>query len=324
MTSGSKGDFFNIAQVTGLLGQQNITGKRIEPMISQGKRSLPHYPFAGLTKEMEYESRGFVRHSFIHGLNPQEFYFHAMSGREGVTDTAMGTSKSGYIQRRIVKCLEDMQIQYDGTVRNTSGFIYQTAYGHDGMDTKHTIKVKDDISEILSDPDMSPVLMRKLDEFYKFSNDFLEVDCKPEQHYIVAKPIEITEKKLKINLLGLNSSLFAGYDGDDKQKLAFGLYQTEQAFLNLDNAHLSIAFFHHPFSCFHDCEKPIQNQLKEKVDLIFTGHLHDPSNMSQHDSAGKVVTIGAGASYETRESENSFNVGVLDLETGQGKIQFWL
>ena len=182
---------------------------------------------------------------------------------------------------------------------------------------------QDDISEILSDPDMSPVLMRKLDEFYKFSNDFLEVDCKPEQHYIVAKPIEITEKKLKINLLGLNSSLFAGYDGDDKQKLAFGLYQTEQAFLNLDNAHLSIAFFHHPFSCFHDCEKPIQNQLKEKVDLIFTGHLHDPSNMSQHDSAGKVVTIGAGASYETRESENSFNVGVLDLETGQGKIQFY-
>ena len=62
--------------------------------------------------------------------------------------TAMGTSKSGYIQRRIVKCLEDMQIQYDGTVRNTSGFIYQTAYGHDGMDTKHMIKVKDDISEI--------------------------------------------------------------------------------------------------------------------------------------------------------------------------------
>ena len=145
VTSGSKGDFFNIAQVTGLLGQQNLTGKRIEMMLNQGKRSLPHYPFEGLTKEMEYESRGFVKHSFIHGLNPQEFYFHAMSGREGVTDTAMGTSKSGYIQRRMVKCLEDMQIQYDGSVRNASGFIYQCSYGYDGMDTKHTVKVKDDI-----------------------------------------------------------------------------------------------------------------------------------------------------------------------------------
>lgn len=183
---------------------------------------------------------------------------------------------------------------------------------------------QDDISEILSDSDIYPVLMRKLDGFYKFSNDFLELDCKPEQHYIIAKPIEIVEKQLKINLLGLNSSLFAGYDGDDKKKLAFGLYQSEQALLNLDNnAHLSIAFFHHPFSCFHDCEKTIQNQLKEKVDLILTGHLHDPSNMSQHDAAGKAVIIGAGASYEKRESENSFNVGVLDLETGQGKVQFY-
>jgi DNA-directed RNA polymerase beta' subunit len=95
VTSGSKGDFFNIAQVTGLLGQQNITGKRIELTISQGKRSLPHYPFTGLTKEMEYESRGFVRHSFIHGLNPQEFYFHAMSGREGVTDKVVVSVKGG-------------------------------------------------------------------------------------------------------------------------------------------------------------------------------------------------------------------------------------
>ena len=59
--------------------------------------------------------------------------------------TAMGTSKSGYIQRRMVKCLEDMQIQYDGSVRNASGFIYQCSYGYDGMDTKHTVKVKDDI-----------------------------------------------------------------------------------------------------------------------------------------------------------------------------------
>ena len=64
--------------------------------------------------------------------------------------TAMGTSKSGYIQRRIVKCLEDMQIQYDGTVRNASGFIYQCSYGYDGMDTKHTVKVKDDIEICLS------------------------------------------------------------------------------------------------------------------------------------------------------------------------------
>jgi len=199
VTSGSKGDFFNIAQVTGLLGQQNLTGKRIEMMLNQGKRSLPHYPFEGLTKEMEYESRGFVKHSFIHGLNPQEFYFHAMSGREGVTDTAMGTSKSGYIQRRIVKCLEDMQIQYDGTVRNASGFIYQCSYGYDGMDTKHTVKVKDDI-EIC---DISRIVDRlnmevDIEEESKSDNKLEEVVEEPtNKKEVVEEPKKKSKKDKK-------------------------------------------------------------------------------------------------------------------------------
>lgn len=84
--SGSKGDFFNIAQLTGLLGQQNLLGQRVPPTLNHGKRTLPHYKFGELEKKEEYESRGFVRHSFIHGLNPQEFFFHAMSGREGICD----------------------------------------------------------------------------------------------------------------------------------------------------------------------------------------------------------------------------------------------
>jgi DNA-directed RNA polymerase beta' subunit len=131
---GSKGDFFNIAQITGVIGQQNLQGHRVPKHLNKGTRTLPHYPFKGMTKEMEYESRGFIRHSFIHGLNPQEFYFHAMSGREGITDTAMGTSKSGYMQRKIIKVMEDLQVKYDGTVRNPEGNIYQFAYGDDGLD----------------------------------------------------------------------------------------------------------------------------------------------------------------------------------------------
>jgi DNA-directed RNA polymerase beta' subunit len=86
--SGSKGDFFNIAQITGLLGQQNLMGQRVPPVLNHGKRTLPHYPFGDLPLEMEYESRGFVASSFIKGMNPREFYFHAMSGREGVNTIA--------------------------------------------------------------------------------------------------------------------------------------------------------------------------------------------------------------------------------------------
>jgi len=140
--SGSKGDFFNIAQITGILGQQNLKGQRIPLTMNHGKRSLPHYPFGELPVEMEYESRGFIANSFINGLNPRQFYMHAMAAREGVTDTATGTATSGYMQRQIVKLLEDIKIQYDGTVRDVTGRIFQMAYGDDGFDPTQTIKVK--------------------------------------------------------------------------------------------------------------------------------------------------------------------------------------
>jgi DNA-directed RNA polymerase beta' subunit len=140
--SGSKGDFFNIAQITGLLGQQNLKGQRVPLLLNHGKRTLPHYPFGEMSPEMEYESRGFIASSFIKGLNPREFYFHAMSGREGISDTAMGTATSGYMQRRIIKLTEDIKVQYDGTVRDITGTIYQVAYGNNGIDPTCTVKVK--------------------------------------------------------------------------------------------------------------------------------------------------------------------------------------
>ena len=91
--SGSKGDWFNIAQVTGLLGQQNLAGKRVQATLNNGTRTLPHYPMENLPLELEYESRGFIDSSFIKGLNPRQFYFHSMSGREGCCDTAMNTAR---------------------------------------------------------------------------------------------------------------------------------------------------------------------------------------------------------------------------------------
>ena len=137
--SGSKGDFFNIAQISGIVGQQNVSGGRIQPVMNRGRRTLPHYPFSGMELEEEFESRGFVKNSFLRGLTPQEFWFHAMSGREGVSDSAMKTAQSGYIQRKMVKVMEDVQIRYDGTVRNSSGSIIQWAYGDDNMDRCQTV-----------------------------------------------------------------------------------------------------------------------------------------------------------------------------------------
>ena len=137
VSSGSKGDYFNVCQITGLLGQQNVGGGRIVPELNNGTRTLPHYPIYPI--EENYESSGFVRNAFIRGLKPQEFFFHSMSGREGVSDTALKTAVSGYTQRKMIKIMEDIQVNYDGTVRNSSGDIIQWEYAYDGLDRTQTI-----------------------------------------------------------------------------------------------------------------------------------------------------------------------------------------
>ncbi|KAK3336761.1 hypothetical protein B0T19DRAFT_50601 [Cercophora scortea] len=126
--SGSKGSSINISQMTALVGQQIVEGKRIP--FGFKYRTLPHF-----TKD-DYspEARGFVENSYLRGLTPTEFFFHAMAGREGLIDTAVKTAETGYIQRRLVKALEDSEAQYDGTVRNSLGDIIQFVYGEDGLD----------------------------------------------------------------------------------------------------------------------------------------------------------------------------------------------
>jgi DNA-directed RNA polymerase II subunit RPB1 len=126
--AGSKGNNNNISQVIACVAQQNVDGRRIR-FGFQG-RTLPHF------KKGDYgpKAKGFIENSFLTGLEPQEFYFHAMGGREGLIDTAVKTADSGYIQRKLVKALEDLQVKYDGTVRNSIGEIIQFLYGEDGMD----------------------------------------------------------------------------------------------------------------------------------------------------------------------------------------------
>ncbi|KAF9923536.1 hypothetical protein KVV02_002857 [Mortierella alpina] len=129
--SGSKGSFINVSQMTACVGQQNVEGKRIP--FGFKYRTLPHF-----TKDDHSpESRGFVENSYLRGLTPQEFFFHAMGGREGLIDTAVKTAETGYIQRRLVKALEDVMVKYDGTVRNSLGHVIQFCYGEDGMDACH-------------------------------------------------------------------------------------------------------------------------------------------------------------------------------------------
>jgi DNA-directed RNA polymerase beta' subunit len=155
VNSGSKGDFFNIAQIAGLLGQQNFRGRRIEKLLNHGHRALYHYPWDLKEDKDVYESRGFIRHSFLRGLNPREQYFHAVSGREGITDTALGTGETGYMQRRIIKLMEDIHITNDGTIRDDNHKIYQFYYGKCGFDTTGVPKVEDLVNQLNAEYELS-------------------------------------------------------------------------------------------------------------------------------------------------------------------------
>ena len=148
VNAGSKGGDLNISQMISCVGQQNVDNKRIPYGFEN--RTLPHF-----TKfDDSPQARGFVENSFISGLTPEELFFHAMGGRIGIIDTAVKTSQTGYIQRRLIKGLEDLKVEYDMTVRNNQNKIIQYSYGEDGFDT---VKVE---------KQMLPLAQMTLEEIY--------------------------------------------------------------------------------------------------------------------------------------------------------------
>ena len=126
--SGSKGSEINMGQMIACVGQQAVDGKRIPYGFTD--RTLPHFH----KYDDGASARGFVESSFMKGLTPTEFFFHAMGGREGLIDTAVKTSETGYIQRKLIKGMEDARVATDNSVRNANGTIIQFLYGEDGFE----------------------------------------------------------------------------------------------------------------------------------------------------------------------------------------------
>jgi len=148
--SGARGSMLNLTQMAACVGQQSVRGERI----NRGYlgRTLPHFKRGDLGAE----AHGFVRSSFKKGLSPVEFFFHAVGGREGLVDTAVRTSQSGYFQRRLINALQDLEVRYDGTVRDTRDVIVQFLYGEDGVDPSKSefgkaVNVEELVREVLEE-----------------------------------------------------------------------------------------------------------------------------------------------------------------------------
>jgi DNA-directed RNA polymerase II subunit RPB1 len=177
VNAGSKGSDLNITFMISCLGQQNVDGKRIPYGFDQ--RTLPHYnkfddsPLA----------RGFVESSYINGLSPQELFFHAMGGRVGLIDTAVKTSTTGYIQRRLIKGLEDLMSNYDNTVRTNKGKIVQFKYGDDGIDS---IKVENQ---------PFPLVSMSIQDIYTYVNILDDKETKKSISKIFLKNVMIRHKR---------------------------------------------------------------------------------------------------------------------------------
>lgn len=139
ITSGARGEGSNMSQMIACLGQQSVENKRIRKK-NNGRATAYNYQ----NDDSAY-GRGFIFSPYVKGLSPLEFIYHNMAAREGLIDTAIKTAETGYIQRKIIKALEDIYVCYDGTIRNSNGTIYQFVYGDDGVDSTrqyfHDIKI---------------------------------------------------------------------------------------------------------------------------------------------------------------------------------------
>ncbi len=136
-TSGAKGSPVNANLISCNLGQQVLEGGRVPVMVS-GK-TLPSFkPF-----ETKVRAGGYITDRFLTGVKPQEYYFHAMAGREGLIDTAVKTSRSGYLQRCLIKGMEGLKVEYDSSVRDSDGTMVQFLYGEDGLDVTKQKHLRD-------------------------------------------------------------------------------------------------------------------------------------------------------------------------------------
>ena len=136
VNSGSKGNLINVAQIMGTVGQQSVEGKRV-PSKVHGIQRIP----LSADGESLLRPSGFISASYVGGLRPDEFFFHNVSGREGLIDTSVKTATTGYMQRRLMKALETLKVEYDRTVRNSRDDIVQFVYGADDYDASFLVRV---------------------------------------------------------------------------------------------------------------------------------------------------------------------------------------
>jgi DNA-directed RNA polymerase beta' subunit/intein/homing endonuclease len=175
--SGAKGSVINITQIAAFVGQQNIKGKRMPKQLTHNTRCLPSF----LPGDNSPDARGFIENNYVRGLTPQESFFHAAAGRDGIIATSLKTSETGYMQKRIARKTEDSIVCIDGSIRDANMRIISFMYGDDGMDSKKIMSVEGLNCPFFVDPvnlahqlNSDAKRAGEEEELYKLTNDDIE------------------------------------------------------------------------------------------------------------------------------------------------------
>jgi predicted phosphodiesterase len=186
---------------------------------------------------------------------------------------------------------------------------------------------KDDsaLIDVLSSDQSFPIIKSKTDAYYEFLKEFMSGKTEIGKYGEYVTQLPFGNGGLSLKIIGLNSSIFCGYDGDDQKKLALGLPQVTKCGDQIDNlSEIIITCVHHPFDCFHTCEKPSLAVIQRFSDIILSGHVHEANNsFHQGGNTGDTIFITSGSAYEYRTTQNGFNIIEIDSDTLKGNVIFY-
>lgn len=314
--AGSKGSKVNISQMMSCVGQQSVFDGRIPN--GYNERSLPYF-----TKFCRGAiARGFIASSYIKGLSPEEFFFHNMSGRQGLIDTACKTSETGYIQRRLMKSMEDIMIRYDYTVRNSQNEIIQYCYGNDNLDatrmesynfTEILRYTNDEFKEIYYNPDQ-PNEFNTLISYKDMLNSFKLFGLSTDSMQIALNLDRIIKRNIR-----LYKSSWECFDSNY-------IIQKKEEFIQKDPSYKNNLLFTMAFS-FSFASKivlKIMNKqsfdytLKEIDDRYYLSKIH-PGEMV---GAIAATSVGEPATQMTLNTFHS--AGILEKNVTLGVPRFYI
>jgi len=179
--------------------------------------------------------------------------------------------------------------------------------------------------DVLTSDQSFPIIFSKTNAYFDFIKSYMTGKTEIGQFGEFVTQIPFGENGLSIKVVGLNSSIFCGYDGDDQKKLALGLTQATKCNDKVDELlDIIITCLHHPFDCFHPCEKPTLNVIQRFSNIILSGHVHEPTNSFRYDgNSGETIFITSGSAYENRTTQNGFNIIKIDSESLKGNVLFY-